>query len=515
MTARTVLSIVAASLALGFAFACAQPEPVNVQATVEAVVQAITPVPTSTPASTATPAATAEPVDVRATAQAVVQAITPVPTSTPAATSEPVDVRATAQAVVQAITPVPTSTPASTATPAATAEPVDVRATAQAVVQAITPVPTSTPAPTATPASTGTEADIVEMIDTVKMSVVTISTAERSGTGFTVDSEGHIFTAAHVIAGASSVEVYVDNRWRPATVVGVDEQFDTAILKIAPPRSMEPLAFAEDASTGETVFVVGHQFGAYSEISVVRGVVSDYPLIDGVVFLQTDAAVNLGTSGAPVVNIDGEVVGMIVSRAIDGDDQVAQGVNYATRHSDLAEIWETRDDLRPQPVSTPTTVPTVAPTPATTLVYGPVDEEEGPFLEKLVDGIFEFTLRNPSSSRWRHLFFFRGGGDKDYVLLIRQDRKIFLWLNHEDDTQTELLNITSRHVASSRNGKNTVRVEMRGGSGQLWVNGQWVSLLDLSDWREPGWFLVFSYDDDGEDPVIATKFDDLRVWKFN
>ena len=501
--------------------------PVDVLGTAEAIVRSITPVPTATPVPT-----TAAPVDVLGTAQAVMRSITPVPTatpaptSTPAATAAPVDVLGTAQAVTRSITPVPTATPAPTSTPAATTAPVDVLGTAQAVVRSVTPVPTTTPVPTSTPAATATPldvktpADISEMIKRGERSVVPISDADWSGTGFVIDSEGHIFTAAHVIATPDSLQAYVGGIWRPATVIAVDERYDTAIIKVDPARPLEPLPIANGAEIGEDVFIVAHQFGAGSEISTTSGVVSGYPLINGVVVMQTDAAVNPGTSGAPVVNLDGEVISMVIGQGIDAYEELARGINYAVRHSDLTRIWDGRDALKPTPSSTSAPSPTVVPTPAATLIYGPVDHEEyseAPPLTKIADGIIELTFRNPNSNRWVLSIVFRGRNDRyTYDLTVFSDRDVVLFHADWDGDNTRIVwQTTSRNVDTMRNGRNKVRVEMKGETGQLWINDQWIADLDLSDILDPDWVFVSGWNDDPYPSVEETRFEYLRIWKIN
>lgn len=499
--------------------------PVDAAATAEAVALSI---PTSTPPPTATPPPTETPFPT----------LTPAATVTPPATVTPVGVEETVEAFVQAFTPVPTDTPAPTVTPVATATPqpkptpVDVLAT----FEALTPVPTPTPVrlpdveatsaavflaqPTITPVPVQSDEDLATMLDRLGESVMIVQTALNSGTGFVIDPEGFILTAAHVVSGHGEAEVLIDEVWRPAEVVAINEDLDAAILKLETQTGLEQLSFADDVWQGESVFVLAHQFGVYSEATVTSGIVSGFPLIEGIVVLQTDAAVNAGTSGAPVLNGRGAVVGLITSRGQNyenGETEVAQNINYAVRLGNLQEFWENRDDFKPAPAPTPTMAPTIAPTPAITLVYGPVDEveeDENPYLDLLADGIFEVSMRNPRSRFWRHFLVFRGS-EADYNIMVRNDRKIFLYFNPSEGTDVMLWEITSPHVNTDRGGRNKVKVEMKGDAGQLWINDQWISELDLSRWREAGWIFLFSFNDDGDDSELDTEFDDFRIWKYN
>ena len=276
--------------------------------------------------------------------------------------------------------------------------------------------------------------------------------------------------------------------------MAIDEDLDAAVLKLETKGGLESLSFAADVWTGEDVFVVGHQFGLYSELTVTAGIASGFPLVEGIVVLQTDAAVNKGTSGAPVLNGRGEVVGMITSRGTnyeEGETVTAQNVNYAVRLANLQEFWENRDDFKPAPAPTPTTVPTVAPTPAVTLVHGPVDQAEddaNPYIDLLADGIFEVNIRNPRSTIWAHYLFFRSVTDSHaYNLRITGDGTVGLWWWPADDDPALLWDIISPHFNTDRGGRNKVRVEFKGDSGQLWINDQRVSQLDLGRWEEPGW----------------------------
>ncbi len=134
------------------------------------------------------------------------------------------------------------------------------------------------------------------------------------GSGVIVSREGHILTNHHVIANMQRVQVQLtDGRVEPAQLIGSDEATDIAVLKIEA-KNLEPLRFgdSDEVRAGQLVFAIGNPFGLQE--TVTQGIVSAKgrrAMADsGVEFLQTDAAVNTGNSGGPLLNIRGEIVGI-------------------------------------------------------------------------------------------------------------------------------------------------------------------------------------------------------------
>lgn len=154
------------------------------------------------------------------------------------------------------------------------------------------------------------------------------------GTGFIVDSGGYIVTNNHVVDdvnGTYSV-ITIDGSRYPAKLVGIDKFNDIALLKVdAKNLPVAVLGNSDGLETGQTVFAIGNPFGKFQH-SVSKGVVSGLgrALNTGGSnasrmqnLIQTDAALNPGNSGGPLVNLQGEVVGVNFA-AYD-----AQGVNFA------------------------------------------------------------------------------------------------------------------------------------------------------------------------------------------
>jgi len=147
------------------------------------------------------------------------------------------------------------------------------------------------------------------------------------GSGFITDSDGTIVTNAHVVSGATRVSVAMrDGKTFPARVLGVDEQNDLAVLKIdAKNLPVAPLGDSDGVIIGEWAIAIGNPYGfllGNTEPSVTAGVISatGRNLIgqaEGggayVDMIQTDASINPGNSGGPLVNADGDVIGVNTS----------------------------------------------------------------------------------------------------------------------------------------------------------------------------------------------------------
>ena len=155
------------------------------------------------------------------------------------------------------------------------------------------------------------------------------------GTGFVVSKEGYVFTNAHVVDGADIVKVgFASRKSYVAKVVGVDKKADVAVLRIdAPKDELSPLAFgnSETLRIGERVMAVGTPFALQN--TVTAGIVSGKGRRDRGAgdsyqdYIQTDAAVNPGNSGGPLVNLRGEVVG--INSAIYTRTGGYMGVSFA------------------------------------------------------------------------------------------------------------------------------------------------------------------------------------------
>jgi putative serine protease PepD len=156
------------------------------------------------------------------------------------------------------------------------------------------------------------------------------------GSGFVIDEQGHIVTNEHVVDGATSIKVRLwDGKTYDATLVGSDASTDLAVIKVDAPSSvLEPLTLADSNSVqvGDTVVAIGSPFGL--ENTVTSGIVSalhrqmtspnNFSIDDSI---QTDAAINHGNSGGPLLNSSGQVIG--VNAQIESDSGGNDGVGFA------------------------------------------------------------------------------------------------------------------------------------------------------------------------------------------
>lgn len=173
---------------------------------------------------------------------------------------------------------------------------------------------------------------------------------QGQGSGFIFDDQGHIVTNNHVVENAESVTViFYDGTWADAEVVATDPQADLAVIKVTPPEGFEwqalPLADASDLRVGHTVIAIGNPFGL--DTTMTTGIISAlgrsfpvggfgenrYTLPD---VIQTDAAINPGNSGGPLLNLNGEVVG--VNFAIESPVRSNSGVGFAIPVSVLSRV---------------------------------------------------------------------------------------------------------------------------------------------------------------------------------
>src|SRR5690242_4542366 len=149
---------------------------------------------------------------------------------------------------------------------------------------------------------------------------------QAEGTGYVYDKSGNIITADHVVDGATKITVrFKDGSTAKATLVGTDPSTDTAVIRVSVPASkLTPLQLADSStvSPGEGVVAIGSPFG-YSE-SITAGIVSavdrDITAPNGYSIsntIQTDAAINHGNSGGPLIDATGKVIGTNVQIAVD------------------------------------------------------------------------------------------------------------------------------------------------------------------------------------------------------
>ena len=179
-----------------------------------------------------------------------------------------------------------------------------------------------------------TQSDFSAVIEDAVKKVVTVSTDVSSATGFVVAENGYIVTNYHVISDSSIINVNTyDGKGYSAEVIGTDSEKDIAILKAN--LNIEPfvLANSNEIPVGEEVIAIGNPLGL--AFTVTRGIVSAVHRTgpNGLVaYIQTDVTLNPGNSGGPLINKDGEVIGMNNFKVGD-----AEALGFALESNILAE----------------------------------------------------------------------------------------------------------------------------------------------------------------------------------
>jgi len=200
----------------------------------------------------------------------------------------------------------------------------------------------------------GEEGDIATIIAEVEPAVVAISTGgqaagEGAGTGFVITADGTIVTNNHVIEGADEIEVLFSNGERyEAAVEGRDPSADLAVLDIdAEGLPTARLCDSDKVQVGDEVVAIGNALALEGGLSVTQGIISGPPREIGTEIgtalesvLQTDAAINRGNSGGPLVDARGCVIGINTAIA---DPAFAQNVGFAIPTTHAQPIIE---DLR-------------------------------------------------------------------------------------------------------------------------------------------------------------------------
>ncbi|WP_246130831.1 DegQ family serine endoprotease [Nitrospirillum pindoramense] len=161
--------------------------------------------------------------------------------------------------------------------------------------------------------------------------------ATSLGSGFIIDSSGYVVTNNHVIEGADEITVRLqDDTQMKATLVGTDKATDIALLKVEPASKLPAMVWgnSDALKVGDWVVAIGNPFGLGG--TVTAGIISARGRDIGAGkyddFLQTDASINLGNSGGPLINLNGEVIGMntaIFSPQANDGEAGSVGIGFA------------------------------------------------------------------------------------------------------------------------------------------------------------------------------------------
>jgi putative serine protease PepD len=190
------------------------------------------------------------------------------------------------------------------------------------------------PAPSPSPASTAT-LTVPDIYQRLAPSVVVVRTSHDLGTGVIVADNGTILTANHVIAGGGAVTVtFADGTTARATVTGTNPKLDIATLTPAKlPQVVVPATLGGGADVGAPVVAIGNPLGLTDSVSagVISGLDRTADTNDGKFsgLIQFDASVNPGSSGGPLLDAHGLVIGIVVSIATPTREDAFAGIAFA------------------------------------------------------------------------------------------------------------------------------------------------------------------------------------------
>lgn len=195
-----------------------------------------------------------------------------------------------------------------------------------------------------------------ELYAKVNPSVVNITTyvlvqdnaiPSSQGSGFVFDTNGHIVTNAHVVHGADQIDIaFSDSTISSAEVIGEDLHSDLAVLNITHlPPGVTPLSLGdiETVEVGQNVIAIGNPFGLGGTLTegIVSALGRTIPTLTSFSIpssIQTDAAINPGNSGGPLINTDGEVIGVNAQIQTDGFSNSNRGVGFAIPVNIVARV---------------------------------------------------------------------------------------------------------------------------------------------------------------------------------
>ena len=479
----------------------------NIEATIQAAVAQALPTPTP---------------DIGATVEAGIaatRAAAPTPTPTPLPTPNlDATVEARMAATIAAMptptatpTPTPTATPIPTPTPVPTATPTPTPPPTATPVPTATPRPTPTPRPTSTPVPTKSPGTLLrEMVREVRPAVVRIETMTGSGSGVIFETEGRtgfVITNYHVVEGVAEVTVTVNDSINyQGIVLGTDSVLDLAVVKICC-GSFRALAFgdANALEPGDEVVAIGYALGLSGAATITRGIVSAirYDSSYQSEVIQTDAAINPGNSGGPMLSFSGEIMGINTFRREETDSgRAVEGVGFAISGTTVQGRIPALKAGSPPPTPAPTRRPTPTPRPGTggTGDFGPIDGElrhdpsdgliETEYADvSMSDMIVSATFVNPysaASNSWDYGFFIRDSGSgasarNISVVVTSFGRWELSWREGSSSDSQRIAEGRLDRFDTGAGGQNTLWIAAFGERGLLFVNGEFVSSLDLSN----------------------------------
>ena len=370
------------------------------------------------------------------------------------------------------------------------------------------------------------------MVRQARPAVVRIETSSGSGSGVIFETQGqtgYIVTNYHVVEGEDRVNVTVnDSATYSGSVLGTDQVRDLAVVSICC-GSFKALPFGDAAALqpGDAVVAIGYAWGLHGQATVTRGIVSavryEPALLSQVI--QTDAAINPGNSGGPMLSFSGKILGI---NTYGYDKSQTEGLNFAISGTTVQSLVPALKAASPAPTPTPTRRPTPTPAPGWTGGFGPIsgelqhDPSDGLIEAEyagvdIADMVVAATFVNPysaSSNDWDYGFILRryDSTGQQIQVVVTSDRRWYLgWREMSNAGNQRLGGGTLGNFNTGAGGRNHLRVVAIDGRGWFFVNGDFVSALDLSDVSGPGDVAVISGAFEGDEVAGAvTRFENFQ-----
>ena len=370
------------------------------------------------------------------------------------------------------------------------------------------------------------------MVRQARPAVVRITTDSGSGSGAIFDTQGqtaYIITNHHVIEDALRVTVTVnDSDHYTATVLGSDSTRDLAVIRICCGQ-FRKLDFgnASNLQPGDEIIVIGYALGLPGEATITRGIISAirYYTSHRSDVIQTDAAINPGNSGGPMLSADGKIIG--INTFIIRE---SEGLGFAISATTVQQLIPALQTAAPQPTPNPGPRPTPTPSYRGGNTFGPIDGElrhdpdDGLIKVEsanvsMSDLVVSATFINPysaTSNSWDYGFFLRYRGTGASTKFIQatvtsQRRWQVAWREGSSSESQPIAQGNLSRFDTGANGRNHLQLVAVAERGWLFVNGEFISSLDLSSVAGAGDVSIITGAFTGNEVSgAATRFEDFQ-----
>ncbi len=352
----------------------------------------------------------------------------------------------------------------------ATADDAEVEATVAAELTRL--APTATPVPTATPTLAG-------LVARFRLSIAQIITPTGTGTGFVYDPAGLVVTNAHVVKDRGRITVILNGVEYRGQVLNRNEDADLAVVKVDSDSDFTAVSLgsAGRVALGEDVMALGFPLSSQlgDNLTVTRGIVSARREFEGYEYFQTDAALNPGNSGGPLLNRDGDVIGVITFGIAEAEG-VAFALSVDELNSSLEALSRVPPTATPRPTATRRPTPTPGRTPTPDFKRVPVgmriyESPQNPFRVLYPDGCG--ALRRVADGTYSHEGDCAVGIDEHYNMSViiyewtPSNRDFRAGVTSYADNTAEKWGTTSRSETVSHQGL-TLQVITGTNYGVLW-----------------------------------------------